>query len=229
MRKRKKRRSEVPIISLYDENNHRLEQFRTIKNNIGFATPLEKKIKSLAITSAGPSEGKSTVSTNLSVEFTETDKRVLLIDADFRRPTLHNTFCLSNKRGLYSLLMDMEIPISDAIQKTAFNNLDVLTSGIITRNASKFFESEKFSYLLKVFESQYDLVVLDTPPVRGLADTPMIAAKVDGLVIVVQEGKSRKRDFLEMAELLERSNANILGTIYLESFSSNKGYGYYYY
>lgn len=226
--KRKTKKIEVPIISLYDNNNHRLEQFQTLKNNIGFSASTDQEIKSLAITSAGPAEGKSTVSANLAMEFVASGKRVLIIDADFRRPTLHNTFSLLNSSGLYTLVTNTNAEVEEIINKTSIDGLDILTSGVIIKNASKFFESENFTNLLKKLETQYDLVLIDTPPVQGFADTPMIAAKVDGIAIVVQEGKSRKREFMEMLSLLQQSNANILGVVYLEEPSKSSHYNYYY-
>src|SRR5699024_8494107 len=133
------------------------EQFRTIRTNINFSM-VDRNLKTISITSAGPGAGKSTISANLAVTFAQEGKRVLLVDADLRKPTVHKTFRIPNKDGLTTLLTDREIEITDIVHHTDTDNLYVITSGVIPPNPAELLGSNRMKQLMIELEKKFDLV-----------------------------------------------------------------------
>ena len=207
------------------------EAFRTLRVNLEFAS-MDRPLKRILVTSAAPGEGKTTVLTNLSIVMAQAGHNVLLIDADLRRPTHHAVFQLSGERGLTNLLLDYQPDASDeevqtlldgAIQTTAVDRLRVLTSGPIPPNPAELLGSEKMGHLLRQLEKTADVVLVDSPPVAA-ADTLVMAAQVDGVVLVVQPGRTDMNVALAMMEQLERTGAPVVGVVLNRIPRSRVGY-----
>ena len=203
------------------------EQYRTIRTNIQFSM-IDRDVKSIVMTSSGPWEGKSTTSANLASVFTDQGKRVLLVDADLRKPTVQRTFGLSNVEGLTTLLSSPEQELAEVIQLVTGTELHVLTSGPIPPNPSELLNSNRMNILMKRFEEMFDIIIYDMPPVTSVTDAQIMAAKADGVVFVIRHGVAQKDSVLNAKELLEMVNANILGVVFngVEKKTDYSYYGY---
>lgn len=202
------------------------EQFKTVRTNIKFAQT-DKPIKSVVITSSGPSEGKSTLSSNLAVAFAQSGMRTLLVDADMRRPVVHSTFVLENTRGLSTLLSVRRLSLQDVTQDTEIPNLSVMTSGPKAPNPSELLSSQRMRRVIELLEQQYDFIIFDMPPLINVTDAQIISNQVDGVILSVKEGVTEKPLLTKAVNLLRQVDANVLGTVYIGS-APEAGYGYYY-
>lgn len=202
------------------------EQYRTIRTNIEFST-IDEEVKTLVVTSSGPGEGKSTTSNNLAIVFAQQGKKVLLIDADLRKPTAHYSFKLENLYGLTNVLTK-QAKIEQAIQKTEQENLSVLTSGPIPPNPAELLGSKAMAELLRNVQEMFDIIIFDTPPVLVVTDAQILANKCDGVVLVVSSGKTENEGALKAKDLLINAKAKLLGVI-LNNKSQKDSQHYYYY
>lgn len=215
------------LFTLKDPRAPISESFRTLRTNIQFSS-LDKNIQTILVTSAGPGEGKSTVSSNLAVIMAEAGKKTLIIDCDLRKPRVHKIFRLSSRIGLSNILIG-EIGIEDAVQKTSINNLSVLTSGTIPPNPAELMGSAKMKSLIKELRGMYDCIILDTPPVVVVTDAQLLSTSADGCLLVVSSGKAERDASIKSKQLLEKVNAKILGVVLNRvNTKSRKYYGYYY-
>lgn len=203
------------------------EQFRTIRTNIQFSM-VDNDLKTLVVTSAGPGSGKSIISANLAATFASEEKKVLLVDADLRKPTVHKTFRVRNNDGLTTLLTSRDTQISDIIYRTSKEGLFILTSGAIPPNPAELLASKKMDQLKNEMAELFDLVIFDMPPVMAVTDSQIMASKVDGTIFVIPKGRVRKEEALKSKEMLEMVNANILGAIMNRVSKSEDSYYYYY-
>lgn len=215
----------VGLITLTDPTSVIAEQFRTIRTNIQFSS-IDQKLRSVIFTSAGPLQGKSTVSANVAVTWADQGVDVLLVDADMRRPTVHQTFQVPNKKGLTSLLTGDKFDFNTTIQKTPVEHLFVLPCGVVPPNPSELLNTKKMDKLIQELTKHFDLVIFDVPPVVSVTDAQILASKVDGTILVVPQGIVEKGSVAKAKELLEAVNARILGTIMNRVKAENTG-GYY--
>lgn len=179
------------------------------------------------VTSATPQEGKSTVSANLAVVMAQSGKKTLFVDADLRKPTVHYTFSLQNREGLTNLLV-ANSEMNQLVQKSDVENLFVLTSGPIPPNPAELLGSKIMGRFVKECMTQYDIVIFDTPPVIPVADAQILASQVDGVLLVVNSGKTKQDLAYKAKNLLDKVNANILGTVLNNRKVSDTNYYYYY-
>ena len=216
----------INLIAHNDLKNPATEAYRVIRTSIQFAQA-GKELKTLAVTSCMPNEGKSMTAANLAVVLTQAGKSVLLLDCDMRNPTVHKNFGLSNKLGISSCI-SMGTPLSAAAQATKVDNLYAVTSGVIPPNPSELLGSE----LLQEAREIYDYVLIDLPPVLPVADALVLGAVVDGVVLVIDSGKEKVDLARDVKKQLQHAGANILGVVLNKVRSEHLGYGYgygYYY
>lgn len=186
------------------------EAYRTLLTSIDFAG-LDKPIRTLMLTSASPEEGKSSTLANLAAVAAQEGRKVIVVDCDLRRPSLHTIFNLPNAEGLTTSLMSAEALKSPPLRSVGVEGLAVLTSGPIPPNPLELLASRRMQELLAGLSERADMVLVDAPPVVAVADAAILASKVDAVLLVVQAGRA-KRDYVERAKaLLDKANARIIG------------------
>lgn len=203
------------------------EAYRVIRTNLQF-TSLDNPLKVIMVTSSIPGEGKSTTVTNLAVTFAQTGSRVLIVDADLRKPRLHKLFHITNKRGLTGAIMQLD-KVSEFIQDTGVENLSIMTSGTIPPNPSELLGSKKMKNLIEKLEGLYDFVIIDSPPVGVITDAQLLATLSDGVLIVAASAEVTNEALNHSKQLLENVNAKIIGIILNKLERESNGYYYYNY
>ncbi|WP_170007331.1 CpsD/CapB family tyrosine-protein kinase [Bacillus fonticola] len=202
------------------------EQYRTLRTNIQFSS-VDQQYRSIMVTSAGPGEGKSTTAANLAVVFAQQGKKVLLIDADLRKPTVHYTFSFANTVGLTNVLTRLA-DFQEAVRATRIENLDVLTSGPIPPNPAELLSSRSMGEFLQEAYTEYDLLLFDTPPVLAVTDAQLLANLCDGTILVVSSGNTEIETATKAKELLQAAQAKLLGVVLNNKAIDNSNYYYYY-
>ena len=207
------------------KNSLSAEAYRGIKTNLEYSSA-DKKLKTIVVTSSDPAEGKSTVCGNLAYTLSQGNTKVLIIDADLRKPTLHRRFKVDNEVGLTDLLIG-KVDYTKAIYKVN-DNIHLMTSGQKTPNPAEIVSSEAMENLLQQYKEYYDYIIIDTPPVLSINDGRILAAKCDATILVTKAGKTKKQNILNAYKELERVNANVVGSIINGVKDSSDGYYYYY-
>lgn len=201
------------------------EQYRTIRTNISFSA-IDGEIKTLMFTSTAPGEGKTTTASNIAVVFAQQGKKVLLVDADLRKPTIHYTFNSMNNKGLTGVLTK-QATLEEAVVPGGVDNLTILTSGPIPPNPAEMLSSKAFQVFFEKIKKEFDVVIFDTPPILAVTDGQIIANKCDGTILVVSAGKTEKAEALKAKELLEKAKGKLLGVI-LNNKKQRESHYYYY-
>ncbi len=201
------------------------EAFRGVRNALFFCTNGERH-KVIQITSADPSDGKSTLAANLAVVIAQSGKRVLLLDADLRRPRVHKLFGVDNDHGLSSL-MTSDIDLVDVTQECGLNNLSLLTSGPRPVNPSELLSQPRFAELLEALKAKFDYVIVDTPPLLAVSDPAAVAARVDGVIIAMRIRKNGRQNSIEATDMLKAIGAPVIGIV-VNGISAKAGGSYNY-
>ncbi len=214
------------IISYENPKSVVSEEYRKIRTSIQYSN-LDKKIKTILLTSTSKNEGKSTTVANLAIQFAGVDKKkVLLIDCDLRNPSVHKQFNLTNMNGLTDLLIQ-EKSISSYIKKTELENLDILTAGNIPPNPAEMLASNKMKDLIEMLKESYDYIFIDTPPIGMVTDAGILASFIDATVLVVRSEEIDANKLRETKKKLDEVNANLIGTV-LNAYKIQKDDYYYY-
>lgn len=209
-RKKKSRRG-LAQISVLHHKSLVAEQYRTIRTNIEFSS-VQTHLRSILVTSSVPGEGKSFSAANLAAVFAQQEKKVLLVDADLRKPTIHETYQLENVQGLTNVLVG-NASLGETVQKTLIDNLYVLTSGPTPPNPAELLSSKAMGELIQEMYSRYSLVIFDSPPLLAVADGQVLANQTDGSVLVVLSGKTKMDTVQKAKDALQQSKAKLLGAL----------------
>ncbi len=217
------------LYSLHHPKSAFAEFLRTIRTNITYMARAEGRTgQRLLITSAGPREGKTTTSVNLGITMAAGGKRVALVDADLRRPSLHHAFALPNERGL-SDLINGTVTAEECALATPQEGLFVIPSGPRPSNPAEVLGSDRVQDILEGLESLFDIVIVDTPPVVAVTDAVVLSQRVDGVILVVKSFKVAKDLVAQAKQQLLDVDANLIGVILNDFDIQRKSYGYYYY
>lgn len=200
-----------------------IEQFRTIQTNINFSM-FDHDLKSIVITSANRDSGKTFLSMNLAALFAKENFKVLLVDADLRKPRIHKHFELSNKTGLTNIIRNPNPKVEEYIYKIEIPGLYLLTSGVLPPNPSEILNSNRMSELIKKLEKKYDLVIFDSPPVLPVVDTQIIASKVGGTIFVIPIEEVTKDEVIKSKKILNLAEAKMIGVVFNKTKRSTDNY-----
>ncbi|ERN42732.1 uncharacterized protein involved in exopolysaccharide biosynthesis [Rubidibacter lacunae KORDI 51-2] len=205
------------------------EAFRMLQANLKFSTT-DRKLKVVAVTSSIPREGKSTVSANLGVALAELGNRVLVIDADMRRPSQHQVWELANTTGLSNVLVE-QLSVAEIAHAEGQdgNKLDVLTAGVIPPNPVALLDSQRMTTLLDEAKHHYDYIIIDTPPLAVAADALILGKVADGVLLVVRPGIVNVTNVDASREALERARQPVVGMVVNGVIPANEPDSYYYY
>jgi non-specific protein-tyrosine kinase len=212
------------LITLTNPRSPASEAYRTLRTNLSF-TGMTQVLHTLVITSPAPEEGKSITLANLAVTFAQSGKKTLIVDCDLRRPTQHSIWGVAQEPGLTEAVLGTvkKLPL----QKTGVENLSLITSGSIPPNPADLLGSVKMESLLKQLKAQADIILFDAPPMIAVTDATLIASQVDGVLLVLRAGSTR-RDHAEQArDLLARAKVRLLGSVLTNSQVDKRAGGYY--
>ncbi|MFC4620067.1 CpsD/CapB family tyrosine-protein kinase [Camelliibacillus cellulosilyticus] len=199
------------LVSYFYQDAKITEEYLKIFMNIKFSAPDQAK-RTIIITSPSHGEGKTTTTTNLGAAIAHLGEKVLIVDADLRKPTMHHTFKLGNTIGLTSVLLG-KLGLDEAAQATGIATLKVLTSGPNHNNPAKLLNSSNMGELIETALNTYDLVLFDTPPFLEVTDANMLANVCQGVIFVVKKGKTKMIKVAECKRLLELTGTKMIGSI----------------
>ncbi|MEH7402267.1 CpsD/CapB family tyrosine-protein kinase [Gottfriedia acidiceleris] len=200
----------INLVTSKSPNSKISEEYRTIRTNL-LGSMDGRKTQSLIVTSPNYNDGKSTTAANLAISITQLGKKVLLIDADLRNPMLFSAFKVNNSVGLSNVLTG-DTRLEDAIKQTEIKGLDLLTSGSLAVNAADLLSSKLMKSVIETATNQYDMVLIDTPPVLEVADVKIFSDYCDGVILVVRYRKTENNDLIQAKKLLANSS-NLVGII----------------
>jgi capsular exopolysaccharide synthesis family protein len=218
------RNHEPGLISLTEPRSAASEAFRTLRTNIQFAG-LDQPCRTIVVTSAGPGEGKTTSVANFGVVVAQAGVRVCVVDSDLRRPSLHGLFGIDNARGLTTALVE-GLSFAEVARPSRIPNLSLLPSGPLPPNPAELVGSHRMRDSLQAATESFDLVLCDSPPVMAVGDAAALAALCDGVVLVIQVGRTAHDLLRRVVDQIEAVKGRILGVL-LNRADPRRG-GYYY-
>lgn len=229
VKKRRSLASEVDAQGLVLDNPRSItaEAYRTLRTNIQFYN-VGEPMRRLLVTSAGPNEGKSTTAANLAITFAQTGQRVVVVDADLRRPFLHRLFQLSNLVGLTNVMVG-SADLDAALLPTAMPGLSVLPTGPIPPNPAEMLGTPRMAELLDQLSEQADIIIIDSPPVLAVTDASVLSPLVDGIVLVAAAGQVNREMAQRAKSQLDAVKARVLGVVLNGVEDDASGYYSYYY
>jgi len=218
------------LVTHFEPKSPISEAYRTFRTNLQFAR-LDAPLKTILVTSSGPSEGKSTTVANLAITMAQMGTKTILIDSDLRRPVLHSIFNLQRTPGLTNYLAG-NVPWKEIVQETPIENLSLLTCGVLPPNPSELLGSKKMRMLLEELKEKYDMILFDSPPVIAVTDAAVLSTLLDGVVLVSSSGSTSREALQRAITLLENVKGRLIGgvlnKIKVESVYGSYHYYYYY-
>jgi polysaccharide biosynthesis transport protein len=202
------------------------EAFRTLRTNLEFAS-LDTPLRTLLITSAVPGEGKSTISANVAIAFAQAGRKVILVDGDMRRPSIHRLFEIPNSYGLTTLLRADQTALDSVAHASEEPNLRIVTTGPLPPNPAELLGSQRMRALIARLSEGSDLIVIDSPPLHAVTDAAVLASEMDGVLIVSHAGRTKRGALAQAREALDRVGARVVG-VTLNRLTERSSAGYYY-
>ena len=215
------------LITKEDPRSPVSEAYRSLRTSMLY-TSIDKKTRSILVSSAGPGEGKTTTVANMAITYANLGKKTLLIDTDLRRPVVHKVMDLDKEPGITNYLAGNIDNFNELVKPTDINNLFAVTSGIIPPNPSELLGSQRMADLINNLEKEWDMILFDSPPLVAVTDATMVSKAIDCIVIVVKVGQTDKKAFEHTIQSLRNVSAPIQGVV-LNAVTHKNSYGSYYY
>lgn len=221
-------RVKVATASTMKPGSQASEAYRVLRSNVEFSV-IDKPVKTILVTSPGPREGKTTISCNLAIVTAQSGKKVVLVDGDLRRPSVQRFFSLNGERGLTNFLLSSKVKIEDCLLESGVPGLRLLTSGPVPPNPAELLGSARMMSLMEKLLVEAEVVIVDSPPVMAVTDAAVLAKQVDGVLLVLDAGKTRIDVARRALEELTRGGARVLGGVLNRRRTGSSGYYYYRY
>ncbi len=215
--------AKTTLITLSDPRSAAAEAYRSLRTNLMF-TSIEKPITAFAITSPSSSEDKSLVLANLAVTFAQSGNKTIIVDGDLRRPAQHDIWGVSNERGLTTMMLDDAALSNPPLIETDVPNLSVLPSGVLPPVPADVLSSPKMSSVIGVLKARAHYLLFDSSPVLAATDAALLGAKLDGVVLVVRAGATRRDHAARARETLERVHVKVLGAVMTNAVRETSAY-----
>ncbi len=218
-----------PAVAVEQPKSVAVEAYRALRTNIQFSSP-DRPLKTLLVTSPLPQEGKTTTVANLAAVFARAGASTVIVDADLRKPRQHRVFQVDNRSGLTTALVSEGLGrMNGCLKESGIPNLKVLASGPRPPNPSELLSSERMAAMIGELREEADIVLLDTPPCLAVSDAAVLASKVDGILLVLEAGKTRREPAVRAKEALEQVGGRIVGVVLTKIPVRRRGYDYYRY
>ncbi len=216
----------LPLVVALDPLDPAAEAYRNLRMNLMFMSTEDDPIRTVLFSSPGPSEGKSTTAVNFAVMLAQQGQRVLLVDADLRRPSLHRALDVLREPGLTNLLVG-DAGVRETVRPNVLPNLDFLPSGPFPPNPSELLNSKAMGRILEEFEGRYDQIIIDSPPVLAVTDSAILAVHTDGAVLVLRSGETEQRAAERSVDQLRRLGVRVFGAVLNEVSAASPDESYY--
>ena len=213
------------LVTISDPRSIAAEAFRTLRTNLMFSS-LERPLHTLLVTAAADSKNKSAVLANLAVTFAQSDHRTILVDSDLHRPVLHTLFGVDNDEGLTTMMLDDRAMSTPPLVQTQIEGLSLLPSGPLPPIPADVLSSQRMNEIIGVLKARADYVLFDSPPVLAASDAALLGSKVDGVLLVVVAGHTRRDHVARAKQALERVNVRLIGSALTNA--SRESVGQYY-
>lgn len=217
---------DLDLVTMTDPISPASEAYRTLRLNLQYAS-LDEPLHTLLVTSSSPDEGKSTTLANLAVTMAQAEMRVIMVDCDLRRPHLHELFRQRNDIGLTTMMIEDQALTDPPLLDTPVKGLRLLASGPLPPRPADLLGSQRMERVLERLASDADMVVLDAPPVMAVTDAVVLATKVDGVLLVVSAGETKRESAQRAVERLRKVNAHIVGSVLNNAPLDATMHGYY--
>lgn len=213
------------LVTLSHPRSPVAEAYRSLRTNLEFSS-LDEPLRTMVVTSPAPEAGKSTVLANLAVVVAQAGKQVILVDCDLRRPSLHDVFGVSNGTGLTTVILD-DATAALPLREVGVAGLRLLSTGPQPPNPAELLGSRRMAELVKTLREQADMVLFDAPPVIAVTDAAILASRVDGVLLVLNAGVTRREHAERARAALDKVNARLVGTVLNNVKLDSTLYGYY--
>ena len=200
------------------------EAYRSLRSNIEYSS-FDDEYRAIVVTSSVPGEGKSTTSGNLALSLAQSGNKVLLVDCDMRKPSIHKKFKISNMSGTAELLLRKES--FEDVANFYNENLTIITAGKIPPNPSEMLASRAMTAFIEEMKKEFKYIILDTPPLQAVTDAQVLSTKADGVLLVIRAGSTKREMVLNSVDLIKKVQGKVIGTVL--NGVENKKNNYYYY